>query len=50
MLEFSQKYNIIHEVTGPYTPQSNDAAEQKNRILVDMVNCMLLSSGSSENL
>jgi len=50
MIEFYQEHDIIHEVTAPYTPQSNGVAERKNRILMDMVNCMLLSSGAPENL
>jgi len=50
MSGFCQESNIIHEVTAPYTPQSNDVAERKNRILMDMLNYMLLSSGVSKNL
>jgi len=50
MTEFCQKHDIIHEVTTPYTPQSNGAAERKNRTLMDMVNCMLLSLSIPENL
>ena len=50
MSGFCQEHDIIHEVTAPYTLQSNGVAERKNRTLMDMVNCMLLSSGASENL
>ena len=50
MTEFCQEHGIIHEVTAPYTPQSNGVAERKNKTLMDMVNCMLLSSGAPENL
>jgi len=50
MTEFCQEHDIIHEVTAPYTPQSNDATERKNKTLMDIVNCMLLSSGAPENL
>ena len=50
MTEFCQEHDIIHEVTAPYTPQSNGVAERKNRTLMDMVNCMLLSSCAPENL
>jgi len=49
MKEFCQEHDIIHEVTAPYTPQSNGIAERKNRTLMDMVNYMLLSSGTPEN-
>ena len=45
-IESCQEHDIIHEVTAPYTPQSNGVAERKNRTLMDMVNCMLLSSGA----
>ena len=48
MTEFCQEHNIIQEVTAPYTPQSNGVAERKNRIRMDMVNCMLLSSDAPE--
>ena len=47
---FYQEHDIIHEVTAPYTPQSNSVAERKNRTLMDMVNCMLLGSSAPENL
>ena len=50
MIEFCQEHDIIHEVTPPYTAQSNSVAERKNRILMNIVNCMLLSSGAPENL
>ena len=48
--EFSQfcaEHGIIHEVTPPYSPQSNGVAERKNRTLTDLVNAMLESSGMS---
>ena len=47
---FCEVNGIIHEVTPPYSPQSNGVAERKNRTLMDMVNSMLLSSGLPENL
>ena len=50
MTEYYQEHDIIHEVVVPYTPQSNGVAEWKNRTLMDMINCMLLSSCAPENL
>ena len=50
MTEYCQERVIIHEVTALYTLQSNGIAERKNKILMDMVNYMLLSSGAPENL
>ena len=50
MTKYCQDYNIIHEVTALYTPQSNGVVKRKNRILMNMVNCMLLSSGAPENI
>jgi len=50
MTEYCQEHAIIHEVTTPYTPQSNSVAERKNRTLMDMVNYMLPNSCASENL
>ena len=48
--EFSQfcaEHGIIHEVTPPYSPQSNGVAKRKNRTLTGLVNAMLESSGMS---
>ena len=45
-----EEVEIIHEMTAPYTPQSNGVAERKNRTLMDMVNSMLINSGVPENL
>ena len=50
MTGICQQYDIIHEVTAPYTPQSNGVAEQNNRTLMEIVNYMLLSLGIPENL
>ncbi|GJU79207.1 zinc finger, CCHC-type containing protein [Tanacetum coccineum] len=41
-------WRIIHETTGPYTPQQNSVAERKNRALKEMVNSMLSYSDLSE--
>ena len=42
--QFCAKHDIIHEVTPPYSPQSNGVAERKNRTLTDLVNIMLESA------
>jgi hypothetical protein len=42
------EHGIIHERTPPYSPQSNGAAERKNRTLIDLVNAMLETSGLSK--
>lgn len=43
--QFCAEHGIIHEVTPPYSPQTNEVAERKNRTLTDLVNAMLESSG-----
>ena len=42
--QFCAEHDIIHEVTPPYSPQSNGVAERKNRTLTDLVNTMLESA------
>jgi transposase InsO family protein len=43
--QFCAEHEIIHEVTPPYSLQSNGAAERKNRTITDLVNAMLESAG-----
>ena len=39
--KFCVEHKIIHERTMPYSPQSNEIAERKNRTLTELVNAML---------
>ena len=48
--DFCEKERIIHEVTLPHSPESNGAAERKNRTLKEMMNSMLVSSNAPDNL
>ena len=36
--DYYEKEGIIHEVTLPYSPESNGVVERKNRTLKDMMN------------
>ena len=48
--KYCKENGIIHQVTPPYSPQSNGIAERKNRTLKDMVNSMLSTSGLPYNM
>ena len=50
LYNYYETHEIIHEVTPPYSPKSIGVAERKNRILKNMVNAMLISSGAPLNL
>jgi len=41
--DYCVKEGIIHEVTPPYSPESNGVAERKNRTFKEMMNVMLIS-------
>jgi transposase InsO family protein len=46
--EFCVEHRIIHEMTPPYSPQSNGIAKRKNRTLTELVNAMLETAGLSK--
>jgi transposase InsO family protein len=48
--EFCEQNGIIHEVTLPYSPESNGVAERKNRTLKEIMNDMLISFGLPTNM
>jgi len=41
--EYCVREGIIHEVTPPYSPESNGVVERKNRTLKEIINAMLIS-------
>ena len=49
-VDLCAQHEIIHEITTPYSPQSNGVAERKNRTLKEMMNAMLISSGLPQNM
>ena len=48
--EICTEFGIVHQMTAPYTPQSNGVAERKNRSLKETMNALLNSSGLQQNL
>ena len=48
--EFCANFRIIHQITARYTPQQNEIAERKNKTLKEMVNSILVSFGTPQNL
>ena len=48
--EICTEFGIVHQMTAPYTPQSNGVADRKNRSLKETMNALLNSSGLPHNL
>ena len=48
--DYCVQHGIRHEVTPPYSPQSNGVAERKNRTLKEMMNAMLISFRLPHNM
>ena len=48
--DYCEKEGIIHEVTPPYSPESNGVAERKNRTLKEMMNSLLVSALAPNNM
>ena len=48
--EICTEFGIVHQMTAPYTPQSNGVAKRKNRSLKETMNALLNSSGLPQNL
>ena len=48
--EYCVQHGIRHEVTPPYSPQSNGVTERKNRTLKEMMNAMLISFRLPHNM
>ena len=48
--DYCEKKGIIHEVTPPYSPESNGVVERKNRTLKEMMNSILVNASALDNL
>ena len=48
--DYCEKEEIIHEVTPPYSPESNGVAERKNRTLKEMMNSLLVRASTLDNM
>ena len=48
--DYCENEGIIHEVTPPYSPKLNRVTERKNRILKEMMNSVLISISTPNNL
>ena len=48
--DYCENEGIIHEVTPPYSPESNGVAKRKNKTLKKMMNSLLVSDSTPNNL
>ena len=48
--DYCENEEIIHEVTPPFSPESNGVAERKNKTLKEMMNSLLVSASAPNNL
>ena len=44
MEEFCKSKSILQEFSAPYTPQQNEVAERKNRMIIETARTMLADS------
>ena len=50
LISFNKEHGIIHEVTPPYSLESNGVTKRKNKTLKEMMNAMIVSSRATLNL
>lgn len=50
MTDFLKRKGIVHQLTVPYTPQQNGAAERLNRTLIEKVRCLLFNSNLDQKM
>jgi hypothetical protein len=48
--EYFSSKGVLHQMTAPYTPQQNGAAERLNRTLMERVRAMVLGAGLGQEL